>query len=74
MAKNAGSHLSNGARLVVDGTEVFPLVRKGPKWVVTANARSATSGKSVREVFAEGTHSIVAVNPDGERSAAAVLP
>ena len=70
-----GSNIQTGAVLVVDGAESFALVKKGTKWVVTAGARSVPSGRSIREIFADGTgHTIVAVNPDGEASTAGVLP
>ncbi|MCC6743947.1 MAG: hypothetical protein IT175_08800, partial [Acidobacteria bacterium] len=71
----AGSNIVDGAVLVVDGSETFTLTKKGSKWVVTNRARSTPSGRSVREIFAGGAaHPIVVVNPDGESSAAAVLP
>ena len=73
--KAGGSNNQTGAVLVVDGSESFMLAKKGPKWVVTANARSAPSGRSIREIFSDGaSHTILAVNPDGEVSSPASLP
>ncbi len=73
--KATGSNIQTGAVLVVDGAESFSLTKKGAKWVVTAGARSMPSGRSIREIFSDGTsHTILAVNPDGELSASASLP
>ncbi len=73
--KATGSNIQAGAVLVVDGSESFALTKKGAKWVVTANARSQPAGRSIREIFADvASHTILAVNPDGEASESATLP
>ena len=73
--KATGSNIQTGAVLVVDGAESFSLTKKGAKWVVTAGARSQPAGRSIHEIFADGaSHTIVAINPDGESSAPALLP
>jgi hypothetical protein len=73
--KATGSNIQTGAVLVVDGSESFALTKKGAKWVVTASARSQPAGRSIREIFVDGaSHTIVAINPDGESSAPGSLP
>ncbi len=73
--KATGSNIQTGAVLVVDGSESFTLTKKGAKWVVTTNARSAPSGRSIRELFSDGaSRTILAVNPDGEASDSETLP
>jgi hypothetical protein len=68
----AGSNIAEGARLVVDGVEAFPLARSasGGKWVVGKRAVSAPGARTVQQIWSDGQpHAIRAVNPDGEASA-----
>jgi hypothetical protein len=67
----ANSNILDGARLVVDGTEAFPLARSasGKKWVVGKRAVSIVSGLTVQRIWADGnSHTIAVVNPGGESS------
>jgi hypothetical protein len=65
----AGSNVSTGAVLIVDGTQTFSLTRSGDFFTVKKNARSTPGNLRPRDIFAVGsTHLVQVVNPDGNRS------
>lgn len=71
----AGSRIKTGAVVIVDGTERFTLTKtkNGTGWQVKKNARSTPGNRTVAELFASGSHTIMVENPDGLRSAPSTL-
>jgi hypothetical protein len=72
-----GSNIVEGAVLVVDTLETFPLTRSasGTKWTVGKRAVSLPGSRTIQQIWSDGRpHQIVVVNPDGEPSEPAILP
>lgn len=66
----AGSNITAGATVLVDGAETFTLKKKGSSWIVMPKDRSTPGAKRVRDIWAdEAAHTIVVTNPTGEQSA-----
>jgi hypothetical protein len=61
----ANSNVAAGAVLIVDGTERFAIQRDGDILIVKKNTRSTPGGLRVRDIFKNGSHQVVILNPNG---------
>jgi hypothetical protein len=70
----ANSNTAVGAVLIVDGREMFPLIRNGNFIQVDKNARSSPGNQRARDIFTgSSTHTVQVRNPNGLSSASQSL-
>ena len=65
-----GARIDNGAQLIIDGREAFPLRfnATGTKAIVTAASVSNPSRFTINQVLTSGTHTLVIKNFTGQKS------
>lgn len=65
-----GARIDNGAQLIIDGREAFPLRFNGTgtKAIVTANTLSSPNRFTINQVLTSGTHILTIKNSTGQKS------